>query len=194
MARQVDAGEHEIAKLVGERFAFIEGHPTLLGSPYAFERRGESGLWVSELLPHFSSIADDVLMVHSLHTDEFNHAPAQLFLHTGSPRLGRPSMGSWLTYGLGSENDNLPGFIALCPGGYPIKGVENWQAGFLPGIHQGTHIDPTKVRVEQLLENIENKHLSPPEQRRQLDLLRAINEEHADARRHDSALEARLHQ
>ncbi|NNF44938.1 MAG: DUF1501 domain-containing protein [Phycisphaerales bacterium] len=124
--------------LDNERFAFIKGHPTILASPYTFARHGANGLWVSELMPHFAEIADDVTVIRSMYTDEFNHAPAQLFLYTGSPRLGRPSMGSWLTYGLGTENENLPGFVVLVSGGKtPSAGKSVWGSGFLPSVHQG---------------------------------------------------------
>ena len=96
-----------------QRLAFIEGVPDLLGTPYQFRQYGQNGLWVSELLPHFSTIVDDVCVIRSMHTDEFNHAPAQLFLYTGAPRPGRPSLGAWMTYGLGSDNQNLPAFVVL---------------------------------------------------------------------------------
>lgn len=121
-----------------ERFAFIKGHPKILGSPYAFARAGRSGAWVSDLLPHFREIADDVTIVRSMYTDQFNHAPAELFLYTGSPRLGRPSMGAWTVYGLGSENQNLPGFVVLLSGGAnPSSGKSVWGSGFLPTVYQG---------------------------------------------------------
>ncbi|MCB9846605.1 MAG: DUF1501 domain-containing protein [Phycisphaeraceae bacterium] len=124
--------------LDGERFAFIKGHPRVLGSPYAFERVGSSGAWVSELLPHFKGVVDDVTIVRSMHTEQFNHAPAQLFLYTGSSILGRPSMGSWVVYGLGSEADDLPGFVVLVSGGTtPSAGKSVWGSGFLPSVFQG---------------------------------------------------------
>ncbi|MEX0700661.1 MAG: DUF1501 domain-containing protein [Planctomycetales bacterium] len=122
----------------GERFAFIKGTPKLLGTPHKFERRGELGTYVSELLPHISGIVDDLTIVRSLKTDQFNHAPAQLFLYTGAPRNGRPSMGSWVTYGLGSESRDLPGFVVLLSGGSrPDLGEAGWNSGFLPTIYQG---------------------------------------------------------
>ncbi len=96
-----------------ERFAFIKGVPKMLGSPYEFKKYGQSGAELSPLLPHLSKVVDDIAIVRSMYTEQFNHAPAQLFLNTGSAQLGRPSMGSWLTYGLGSENQNLPGFVVL---------------------------------------------------------------------------------
>jgi hypothetical protein len=121
-----------------ERFAFIKGHPRILGSPYRFAQHGTAGVWVSELLPHFARVVDEVVLIRSMHTDQFNHAPAQLFLYTGAPRLGRPSMGSWVTYGLGSENENLPGFVVLVSGGKtPDAGKSVWGSGFLPSVFQG---------------------------------------------------------
>ncbi|MDR8389536.1 DUF1501 domain-containing protein [Aliifodinibius sp. S!AR15-10] len=124
--------------LEGKEFAFIEGVPKMMGPQANFEKRGESGTMVSDLLPHFSTIVDDVAIIKSMHTDEFNHAPAQLLMQTGSPRLGRPSMGSWVTYGLGSENENLPGFMVLVSGGKtPSAGKSAWGSGFLPSVYQG---------------------------------------------------------
>ena len=124
--------------LEGKRFAFIRGVPKLLGPQAKFSRYGESGLWLSENLPHFSSVIDDVCVLKAVHTDQFNHAPAQLMMHTGSARLGRPSMGSWVTYGLGTENNNLPGFVVLTSGGNnPDAGKSIWGSGFLPSVYQG---------------------------------------------------------
>nr|WKN34159.1 DUF1501 domain-containing protein [Tunicatimonas sp. TK19036] len=124
--------------LEGKRFAFIQGVPKMLGPQAKFGYHGQSGTMVSDRLPYFSSVVDDVSIIKSMHTDEFNHAPAQLLLQTGSARLGRPSMGSWVTYGLGSENDNLPGFIVLVSGGKtPSAGKSVWGSGFLPSIYQG---------------------------------------------------------
>jgi hypothetical protein len=120
-----------------ERFAFIKGHPKLLGSPHNFKQYGQAGCWVSDILPHFTEIVDDVTVVRSMFTDQFNHAPAQLFLFTGAPRPGRPSMGSWLTYGLGSDNRDLPGFVVLVSGKTPDAGKSVWGSGFLPSVHQG---------------------------------------------------------
>jgi hypothetical protein len=134
--RELDGQPCPESLLEKERFAFIKGR--LLASPYEFQRRGRSGAWVSELLPRFASIVDEVLLVRSMHTDQFNHAPAQLMLYTGSPRLGRPSMGSWVMYGLGAENRNLPGFVVLVSGGKtPSAGKSVWGSGFLPSVFQG---------------------------------------------------------
>ena len=124
--------------LKGQRFAFIKGVPKMLGSPYKFAQYGSSGAWVSELLPHFTEIVDDVALIRSMWTDQFNHAPAELFIYTGSPRAGAASMGSWLTYGLGTENQDLPGFVVLLSGGTdPTGGKSLWGSGFLPSVYQG---------------------------------------------------------
>ena len=122
----------------GKRFAFIRGVPDMLGPQAKFKQHGDSGAWISNYLPHLSSIADELTFLKAVHTDQFNHAPAQLLMHTGSPRLGRPSMGSWVTYGLGSENANLPGYVVLTSGGNnPDAGKSVWGNGFLPSIYQG---------------------------------------------------------
>lgn len=124
--------------LEGKRFAFIRGTPRMLGPQAIFKQRGASGAYVSDNLPHFAQIADEVSFLKGVSTDQFNHAPAQLFVHTGSPRLGRPSMGSWATYGLGTENSNLPGFVVLTSGGKtPDAGKSVWGSGFLPSVYQG---------------------------------------------------------
>src|SRR6188768_3570040 len=124
--------------LEGKRFAFIRGVPKMLGPQATFKQYGESGIWLSNYLPHFSSIVDDVAIIKSVTTDQFNHAPAQLFMHTGFPRLGRPSIGAWVTYGLGTENQNLPGYVVLTSGGNdPDAGKSAWGSGFLPSVYQG---------------------------------------------------------
>jgi hypothetical protein len=147
---QIDLFEHkpELTKfhgkecpqeyLEGKRFAFIKGTPKMLGPQFRYQRQGESGQWISELLPGLASVIDDVCVIRSLHTDQFNHAPAQLLMHTGNSLLGYPSIGSWVTYGLGSENENLPGFVVLASGGkVPSAGKSLWGSGFLPTVYQG---------------------------------------------------------
>ncbi|MGI9545551.1 MAG: DUF1501 domain-containing protein, partial [Cyclobacteriaceae bacterium] len=120
------------------KFAFIQGTPKMLEPQAQFSQHGQSGAYVSNLLPHFSQVADEVTFIKSMHTDQFNHAPAQLLLSTGSIRLGRPSMGSWITYGLGTENQDLPGFMVLVSGGKtPSSGKSAWGSGFLPSVYQG---------------------------------------------------------
>ena len=124
--------------LKGKKFAFIQGVPKMLGPQTTFAQHGESGNWVSANMPHLAKRVDDIAFLKAVHTKEFNHAPAQLVLHTGSPRLGRPSMGSWVMYGLGSENENLPGYVVLVSGGKtPSAGKSVWGSGFLPSIYQG---------------------------------------------------------
>jgi len=124
--------------LEGKRFAFIRGVPKMLGPQAKFSQHGQSGAWISENMPHLSTIADELCFLKAVTTDQFNHAPAQLMMHTGSPRLGRPSLGSWITYGLGTENQNLPGFVVLTSGGTnPDAGKSVWGNGFLPSVYQG---------------------------------------------------------
>ena len=124
--------------LNGKRFAFIRGVPKMLGPQAAFARHGQCGAYVSENMPHLASVVDDITFLKAVTTDQFNHAPAQLMVHTGSPRLGRPSLGSWVTYGLGTENQNLPGFVVLTSGGKtPDAGKSVWGSGFLPSVYQG---------------------------------------------------------
>lgn len=124
--------------LEGKKFAFIRGVPKMLGPQAQFKQHGESGMWMSNYLPHLSTMVDDIAMIQTVTTDQFNHAPAQLLFHTGTPRLGRPSIGSWVTYGLGTENQNLPGFVVLTSGGNdPDAGKSVWGSGFLPSVYQG---------------------------------------------------------
>ena len=164
-------------------------------SVYKFERYGESGLPVSELFPHVGAMADDLCVLRGMHADVPNHEPSLMLMNTGDGRLARPSYGSWLTYGLGSENRNLPGFVVLCPNGYPTAGAPNWRSAFLPGVHAGTHVDPRHTAVEKLVEHVRPR-LGPAKQRAQLDLLRAMNAEHAAdaaaAGGADAKLEARI--
>ena len=161
-------------------------------SPYSFKKYGQSGIEVSEIFPHVAACADDLCVIRSMHADVPNHEPSLLLMNCGEARLVRPSFGSWVTWGLGTENQNLPAFIAMCPGGYPIQESQNWQSGFLPGVYQGTYIDTQHTSLDKLIENVENRHSSPAAQRRQLDLLRQLNERHRDERGGDPQLEARL--
>jgi hypothetical protein len=161
-------------------------------SPYAFKKFGQSGIEVSEIFPHIGSCIDDIAVIRSMHADVPNHEPSLLLMNCGEARLIRPSMGSWITYGLGSENQNLPGFIAMCPHGYPIQDTQNWQSGFLPGVFQGTYIDPAQTRVEKLIEHIKNNFTTQTQQRQQLDLLQQLNQKHLQQREGDAQLESRI--
>jgi hypothetical protein len=161
-------------------------------SPFTFQKHGESGIEVSSLFAKTAECIDDIAVIRSMHADVPNPEPSLLLMNCGESRLIRPSMGSWLTYGLGTENQNLPGFIAMCPGGYPILESQNWQAGFLPGAHQGTYIDTRHTDIEKLVANIRNNYVTAKQQRDQLDLLRALNEKHQAERPHDPQLEARI--
>ena len=161
-------------------------------SPFKFQKYGQSGIEVSELFAKTAQHVDDMCIIRSMHANVPNHEPSLLLMNCGEARLIRPSMGSWLTYGLGTENQNLPGFIAMCPGGYPIQESQNWQAGFLPGIYQGTYIDTKQTEVNKLIENIRNKNLSLEKQRQQLDLLQKLNSLHAKDRLIDPILESRI--
>jgi hypothetical protein len=161
-------------------------------SPFKFQKYGKSGIEVSELFSHVAESIDDIAVIRSMHADVPNHEPSLLLMNCGEARLVRPSMGSWVTYGLGTENQNLPGFIAMCPGGYPIQESQNWQSGFLPGVYQGTYIDTQHTKIEKLIEHIKNTYTSLPEQRQQLDLLQQLNERHQRNRKDDAQLEARI--
>lgn len=161
-------------------------------SPFKFQKYGQSGIEVSEIFSKTAQHVDDMCIIRSMHANVPNHEPSLLLMNCGEARLIRPSMGSWLTYGLGTENQNLPGFIAMCPGGYPIQESQNWQAGFLPGIYQGTYIDTNQTDINKLIENIRNKDLPLQKQRQQLDLLQKLNSLHSNNRPSDPLLESRI--
>jgi hypothetical protein len=158
----------------GERFAFIKGVPKLLGSPYKFQQHGQSGAWISELLPNISGIVDKIAIVKSMYTEEFNHAPAEMLLYTGNRRPGYASMGSWITYGLGSESQNLPGFVVLVSGGTdPTGGKSLWGSGYLPSIFQGVQC---RSKGEPILYVSDPKGMSRDVRRESLDALKDLNE------------------
>lgn len=161
-------------------------------SPFRFHKHGQSGIEVSEIFQNVASCADDLCVIRSMHTNVPNHEPSLMMMNCGAENQVRPSFGSWITYGLGSENQNLPGFIALCPGGLPVRGSNNWRSAFLPGAYQGTHIDTKYAEVERLVENIRNYATTREEQRRQLDLLSELNRRHLADRSEDAMLEARI--
>lgn len=161
-------------------------------SPFKFRKYGESGIEVSEIFSHVAESIDDIAVIRSMHADVPNHEPSLLLMNCGDARQIRPSLGSWLCYGLGTENQNLPAFVAMCPGGYPIHETSNWQSGFLPGIFEGTYLDTKNTSVERLIEHIRNKQISAPQQRRQLDFLNRLNQRHLAARSGDAELESRI--
>lgn len=162
--------------LEGKKFAFIRGVPKMLGPQAVFKQRGQSGAWISDNLPHLASIADEVSFLKAMNTDQFNHAPAQLFVHTGSPRLGRPSIGSWVTYGLGSENANLPGFVVLTSGGKtPDAGKSVWGSGFLPSVYQGVQC---RSEGDPVLYLSDPEGVSRDLKKKTIDAISAVNQEH----------------
>lgn len=161
----------------GKRFAFLRGHPKLAASKFKFAPHGGSGQVMSELLPHLAKISDDIAIVKTLHTDEFNHGPAQLFLHTGFGRPGRPSFGSWVSYGLGSENENLPAYVVLLSGPLAGAGTSLWSNGFLPSIYQGVQFRSSGDPV-LFLSNPEGH--SPADRRRMLDAISDLNQQSFD--------------
>ena len=163
-----------------------------LKSPYAFQKYGQSGIEISELFTKTAQHADDLCIIRSMHTDLPNHEPSLGLLNCGEARLNRPSLGSWITYGLGSMNQNLPGYIAMCPGGMPIRRTKNWQAGFLPSAFQGAYVNTDHESVDKLVEFIRNGSLDSKRQREQLDLLLAFNQRHLAERQKDTQLEARI--
>ena len=163
-----------------------------LGSPFKFQKHGKAGIEVSELFKHVAESVDDMCIIRSMHADVPNHEPSLLLLNCGDARQVRPSMGSWMTYGLGTLNQNLPGVVVMCPGGYPIQESQNWQAGFLPGIFQGTYLDTKHSDVEKLVEHVKHNFGSSKQQRAQLDLLLQLNQSHLKARQEDAQLESRI--
>ena len=164
--------------LAGKKFAFTQGTPKLLGTPRQFAQHGESGTWLSDALPKLAGWVDDLTFVHSMHTEQFNHAPAQLLLYTGSPRVGRPSFGAWVTYGIGSPNQNLPGFVVLISGGTnPSAGKTAWGSGFLPSVYQGVQC---RSQGDPVLFASDPPGMSRETRRRSLDALNALNQIQAD--------------
>ncbi len=165
--------------LQGYRAAFINPNSKLLGPKYKFARHGQSGAELSELLPHLAEVADDIAIVKSMHTDAFNHAPAQIFMNTGSQQFGRPSMGAWVTYGLGSESADLPAYVVFSTGSKGTSGgSSNWGCGFLPSIHQGALFRNTGDPVLYLSNP---KGIDPQLQRDSLETIKRLNQQHFQA-------------
>lgn len=163
-----------------------------LASPFKFRQYGESGLWCSEVFARTAAEhADRICVIRSMHANTPNHEQSMRLMNCGDERLSRPSYGAWLTYGLGTENENLPGFVSLCPG-LPVADYSNWRSAFLPGAYQGTYLDTRKAKAEELIDNIQNASVGPVVQRRQLDLLGKLNRRHQQSRSEDPHLEARI--
>jgi hypothetical protein len=174
--------------------ATMTGRPKngkLMPSPFSSRPHGQSGIAVSELFPHVAACIDEICVLRSMYTDNPNHEPSLLMMNSGNMQPIRPSLGSWLTFGLGSENQNLPGFVVLCPG-KPVVGPQLWSNSFLPGIYQGTQIHNNSIDPDRIIRDVSNRHLSRPAQRTQIDLLQALNREHLSARGNDEALESRI--
>jgi hypothetical protein len=160
--------------LKGKRFAFTSGTPKLLGTPRTFARYGQNGTWMSDAIPHLHTVADELCVIRSMNTDQFNHAPAELLIYTGSPRSGRPSMGAWVTYGLGSENENLPGYVVLISSGVqPNGGKNSFGSGFLPSVYQGVQC---RSKGDPVLYASDPAGMDRSVRRLSLDALRDLNE------------------
>ncbi len=163
----------------------------LMRSPFEFRRCGKSGIEVSEIFPKLGNVIDEFCVIRSMHTDRPNHEPSLLMLNSGDKLPGRPSMGSWMTYGLGSENQNLPGYVVLCPG-LPVLGHQNWAANFLPAVHQGTYVPLGEKDPKKLISHIRNESLTPEKQRLELDLLEKLNRHQIAREGVDPQLEATI--
>ena len=161
-------------------------------SPFKFKKHGQSGIEVSELFENTAMHIDDMCIIRSMYADVPNHEPSLMLMNCGDGRLPRPSFGSWVTYGLGSENKNLPGFVVMCPGGYPIVTTQNWRSSFLPGVFQGTYLDTKNSDPEKLIAFIRNSEMPIARQRKQLDFIRLLNEQNLASRNFDPQLESRI--
>ena len=159
--------------IAGQRYAFIQPNAAVLSPRFTFSKFGQSGAEISETLPHLGSVADDIAILKSVHTDQFNHSPAQIFVNTGSPIPGRPAMGSWLSYGIGSEANDLPGFVVLSSGGNLSGGASMWSSGFLPGQHQGV---PFRSSGDPILHVANPTGISRETQRQTIDLITKLNQ------------------
>ncbi len=187
-----------LARFAGQRPASIANYRTenntvgLRPSPFKFPRCGQSGLPISEIFPNIAKHADDLCVIRSMHTDIPNHEPSMFMMNSGHLQALRPSYGSWLQYGLGTENQNLPGYIVMCPG-LPVNGAANWSNRFLPGVYQGCHINlPIDYDARTVLPYLQNQHLSTDAQRRQLDFIQRLNAMQAERRGNDALLGARV--
>ena len=164
-----------------------------MGSPFRFKKYGQSGIEVSDLFAHTAGMIDDICVVRSMHADVPNHEPSLMLMNCGEARQARPCVGSWVLYGLGAENQNLPGFIVMCPGGFPIAESQNWQSAFLPGSFQGTYVDSRHTDIDKLIAHIRNHGVGPQAQRRAARPPWAeLNRRHLDRSGHEPELETRI--
>ena len=164
----------------------------LFPSPFTFQQHGACGRWVSSIFPHVAKCVDDICFIHSMHTDIPEHAGAMMMMNVGHLQPNRPSLGSWLVYGLGSENQNLPGFVAMSPRAQPRGGMANWGSSFLPGAYTGCYVNIAEMRPDSVLQDLRNQFVTPIEQRRQAELLGRLNRLHADREHGEAALESRI--
>lgn len=186
-----------LEKYVGQRPAAVDLQTDrvtqgLMPSPWPFQRHGQSGVWVSELFPHVAQCIDDICVISSMHTNVPEHMAGLLMMTTGALQPNRPSMGSWLGYGLGTENADLPAFVSICHKGKHRPGEPNWASSFLPGIYSGTFVDTNSLDPKKVIPHLENPYLTRSQQRRQLNLLLKLNELDVERAERDAALEARI--
>ncbi len=195
---QVDTFDYKpsLAKHAGERPEAVNRKTLrntkngLMPSPFAFKQYGQSGKWVSDIFPHVGGCADDISFIHSMYTDIPEHAGAMMMMNVGALQPNRPSMGSWLVYGLGTENQDLPGFIAMSPRAQPRCTLANWGNAFLPGAYAGSYVNIAEMKPDAVMRDLKNARLSTVEQRRQMDLLAKLNQEQLVRAERDQGLEA----
>ncbi|MBS0266001.1 MAG: DUF1501 domain-containing protein [Planctomycetes bacterium] len=197
---QVDTFDYkpEIAKFAGQRPAEVDRKTLrntkngLFPSPFGFKPYGQCGKWVSDIFPQVGQCVDDLCFIHSMHTDIPEHAGAIMMMNVGHLQPNRPSLGSWLVYGLGTENQNLPGFVAMSPRAQPRGGMANWGNSFLPGAYGGCYVNVAEMRPESVLADLRNQSVAAADQRRQVDLLSRLNRLHADREQQEASLESRI--
>ena len=197
---QVDTFDYkpEIAKHAGQRPESVDRKSLrntkmgLMPSPYAFRQHGQCGRWVSEIFPYVAELVDDLCFIHSMHTDTPEHASAMMMMNVGHLQPTRPSMGSWLTYGLGTENQDLPGFIAMSPRAQPRNKLANWGNAFLPGAYSGTYVNIHEMKPDHIMQDLKNNWLPQVDQRHQADLLTRLNQLDLQRQQHDPQLEASI--
>jgi hypothetical protein len=183
--------KHDGQPLPGPKIETDRASGNLMRSPFEFRKHGQSGTEVSDIFPRVASVIDDVCVIRSMYSDNGNHGPSLLMMNSGHGLTGRPSMGSWITYGLGTANQNLPGFVVLCPG-YPVLGAQLWNSTFLPSVYQGTYIPSGEREPDKLLANIRNRTYGKAEQREQLTLLDKLNAQYLKRVGHQPDLEASI--